>query len=113
MDFPRTITIQACEAFLERLLKEEDAVLELPVETKYLAFGGLASAIQAINTWMRRSNGRELVLRVNRSGNRGKSNSCVTSRHFPEFSLTFNWIADINAGIYNYYEHLAMECEPA
>ncbi len=37
--------------------------MELPVQTSALAFGGLASSIQAINTWMRNTKERVIFLR--------------------------------------------------
>lgn len=81
MNFPKTITIQACEAFLEKLLKAEDTVLELPVETKSFAFGGLASAIQAINTWVRCSERRALVLRASASDSQAPINEVIDRPH--------------------------------
>ncbi len=81
MDFPRTITIQASENFLEKLLDTESPILELPVETRSFAFGGLASAIQAINTWMRHSSTRMLVLRESASDSEGPINEILCRPH--------------------------------
>jgi len=52
IDFPKSITIEACEKFVERL-NSNSGPLQLPVDTTAPAFGGLASAIQAVNTWAR------------------------------------------------------------
>ncbi len=65
MDFPKSITINACEKFLDNLLeKDEFETLRLPVGTTGYAssFGGLASAIQAANTWGRKIESRVLCL---------------------------------------------------
>lgn len=63
LDFPKTITIDACEKFMKKLQNKGKESLQLPVETTSLAFGGTASAIQAINTWVRNNEQRELLLR--------------------------------------------------
>jgi len=65
INFPGNITIDACEKTIAELLSGESAdVLQLPVITAGYAssFGGLASAIQAVNTWARLSNIRALKL---------------------------------------------------
>jgi len=62
MDFPKSITIEACEKFLDRLSSHNGA-LQLPVDTAAPAFGGLASAIQAVNTWARVSELSRIELR--------------------------------------------------
>ncbi len=64
MDFPKSVTIDACEKFLAKLVSHQDnKSLVLPVGTSRYAFGGLASAIQAINTWARKQDERVLTLR--------------------------------------------------
>lgn len=65
ISFPKSITIEACEAFIRSL--ESNGIsneLQLPVGTTGYAtsFGGLASAIQAMNTWVRQSEQRKLWL---------------------------------------------------
>lgn len=65
MEFPKNITINSCERFLENLHdKDVSESLLLPVGTTGYAssFGGLASAIQAANTWVRQSESRVLCL---------------------------------------------------
>ena len=63
MDFPKTVSIDSCEAFLAKLASQTDInTLTLPVGTASYAFGGLASAIQAVNSWSRQSNSRVLDL---------------------------------------------------
>lgn len=66
MKFPRTITIDNCEKFLKKLGGSDDALC-FPVETKASAFGGLASAIQAVNTWARLSNTAQIKLQHSRT----------------------------------------------
>lgn len=64
MDFPKSVTIDACETFLSKLAVNQAVdPLVLPVRTYRYAFGGLASAIQAANTWARYSAIRALALR--------------------------------------------------
>ena len=65
INFPANITVDACEKTIADMVDEESAnVLLLPVGTAGYAnsFGGLASAIQAVNTWARLSNTRTLAL---------------------------------------------------
>ncbi|MBE7563901.1 hypothetical protein H7F10_13305 [Acidithiobacillus sp. HP-6] len=61
--FPKSLTINACEEFLEKLERTKGDTLLLPVGTSAYAFGGLAAAIQAANTWARKSSTRTLQLR--------------------------------------------------
>ena len=65
INFPKSITIETCEQFLAEIVNNRcpDA-LQLPVGTVGYAssFGGLASAIQAVNTWARLSKTRTLAL---------------------------------------------------
>ncbi|WP_417447297.1 hypothetical protein [Kangiella sp.] len=63
MDFPKKISIEACEQLISNLGDKPEEVLQLPVDTSALAFGGLASAIQAANTWMRGRKNRAVLLR--------------------------------------------------
>ena len=64
LDFPKTVTIEGCEKFLTKLVKLDNVTsLVLPVDTSSYAFGGLASAIQAVNTWVRLGEDRVLELR--------------------------------------------------
>lgn len=65
INFPGNITIEACEKTIADMVSGKNTeVLQLPVETKgyAISFGGLASAIQAVNTWARISNMRALKL---------------------------------------------------
>ncbi|AJD49060.1 hypothetical protein S7S_13240 [Isoalcanivorax pacificus W11-5] len=64
MDFPKSLSVEACEKFLNDLeAAKSDVSLQFPVGTKGYAFGGLASAIQAVNTWVRSSETRRIELR--------------------------------------------------
>lgn len=65
ISFPRSISIEACEKFIRSIETSGTSIdLQLPVGTAGYAtsFGGLASAIQAINTWVRQSEKRKLSL---------------------------------------------------
>lgn len=65
INFPGKITIEACEETIAHLVNGENAGdLLLPVRTAGYAnsFGGLATAIQAVNTWARLSETRRLQL---------------------------------------------------
>lgn len=62
--FPKSITIDACEKIIKSINQEANVdVVTLPVDTAKYAFGGLASAIQAVMTWGRKSSERQLLLR--------------------------------------------------
>lgn len=64
MEFPKSVTIEACEKFITKVSSNEgDQPLMLPIGNARYAFGGLASAIQAVNSWVRASDRRSLVLR--------------------------------------------------
>lgn len=63
MDFPKSISIDASEKYLTSLEVNEGDDLCFPVGTTNYAFGGLAAAIQAVNTWVRRSETRRISLR--------------------------------------------------
>lgn len=63
VEFPRSINIAACEEVLANLYKDSDTELMLPVDTTQTAFGGLATAIQVVNTWGRNSKSRILNIR--------------------------------------------------
>lgn len=70
MNFPKSVTIEACEAFLSELnYQKSDEPLILPVGASSYAFGGLASAIQAVNTWARTSEDRAIKLRPSKTKN--------------------------------------------
>jgi hypothetical protein len=65
--FPKTLTIGTCEDVIKNLNEMDDVDnLLLPVDTAKYAFAGLASAIQAVITWGRKSNSRGLRLRKSR-----------------------------------------------
>ncbi len=68
MDFPKSVTIDACEKFLTKLVQNKGVEpLLIPVGNSGYAFGGLVSAIQAVNTWARSSKKRSLAVRPSRS----------------------------------------------
>jgi len=64
ISFPKSLTIDACEEVI-KTIADSDAIddLVLPVDTTKFAFGGLATAIQAVNTWGRKSINRKLILK--------------------------------------------------
>lgn len=64
INFPRSLTIEACESVIHDVNElDGDSKLILPVDTERQNFGGLACAIQAVNTWGRNSESRQLLLR--------------------------------------------------
>jgi hypothetical protein len=63
INFPTDLTIDSCEAFVNGLEEASPSeALYLPSEFNNALFGGVAAAIQAINTWGRLSSSREIVL---------------------------------------------------
>lgn len=65
---PKTISTDACEKFLLQLANKKDVEsLQLPVDTTSYAFGGIASAVQSVNTWARVSETRQLILKQSAS----------------------------------------------
>lgn len=73
VNFPRSINIDGCEKFLSKLADNDRTdCLDLPIGTSGYAssFGGLASAIQGVNTWARKSDGRVLLLKPGNAKNR-------------------------------------------
>jgi len=79
--FPKTITIDKCEKLIKELHQNEVDDLELPAETVRFAFGGLATAIQAINTWCRKSQTRHLFIKNNISTNAEKVDEIIARPH--------------------------------
>ena len=77
--FPKSININACEKTLAMLHKTKaDEELKLPVDTSQYAFGGLAAAIQVINTWGRKSKNRILIIRkINPIGEEYTKEDCT------------------------------------
>lgn len=64
--FPTSLTIEDCEKFIgEAAASRGNEALILPVEVGGSAFGGLAAAIQAVNTWGRPQGERKVLLRGN------------------------------------------------
>ena len=66
VSIPTQLTIDRYEEFIARIAAQPDGAeldLELPVLTKYSLFGGWACAIQAVNTWGRKSSTRRVLLR--------------------------------------------------
>ena len=54
LNFSTDLTIDSCEEFIAKLADApQEAPLYLPVEVSNSHFGGVAAAIQAINTWGR------------------------------------------------------------
>jgi len=67
--FPTELTIDECERFVDGLkLSSNLETLHLPVEASKSLFGGMAAAIQAVNTWARLSESREIALGGNAEG---------------------------------------------
>lgn len=63
IELPKSLTVENCEKVLCKLETKSCDELLLPVETAKFAFAGMASAIQAVITWGRRSPKRLLRLR--------------------------------------------------
>lgn len=64
-DFPTNLSIESCEEFLAHVASAasvEDILV--PESTKNIAFGSYAAAIQAINTWARRSSSRGVYIKA-------------------------------------------------
>lgn len=63
-EFPTNLSIESCESFLVKLASADsvDDIL-IPEGTKNIAFGSYAAAIQAINTWARRSSSRNVYIK--------------------------------------------------
>ena len=64
-EFPTNLSIESCESFLAKLASADsvDDIL-IPEGTKNIAFGSYAAAIQAINTWARRSSSRNVYIKA-------------------------------------------------
>jgi len=60
---PKSLTINACESVLSKIVENESVSLELPVESSRFSFAGMATAIQAAITWGRTSSSGALHLR--------------------------------------------------
>ncbi|WP_345853128.1 hypothetical protein [Shewanella algae] len=62
---PASLTIEKIEDFISRICEgQSNQELALPISSKDLAFGGYAAAIQAVNTWARFNEKRELVIKA-------------------------------------------------
>lgn len=61
---PKELQIQNIEGFLNQINSNQDDLL-IPVIAKASYFGGLASAIQMVNTWARLSNDYQLIFQSN------------------------------------------------
>ncbi len=63
LNFPTDLTIDSCEEFIAKLETEpQEEPLHLPVEVSKSLFGGVAAAIQAVNTWGRLRECREITV---------------------------------------------------
>lgn len=80
--FPTDLTIDSCEEFVAGLDESNRGdVLYLPAELSNSLFGGVAAAIQAVNTWGRFSNSREMVLGGNSEDIQAYSEEIVNRPH--------------------------------
>jgi len=65
LDFPTNLSIESCEEFLAQLASADSVEdILIPEGTKNIAFGSYAAAIQAINTWARRSSSRNVYIKA-------------------------------------------------
>lgn len=63
INFPTDLTIDSCESFVDGLQEaRRGEALYLPSDFNNALFGGVAAAIQAVNTWGRFSSSREIIL---------------------------------------------------
>ena len=64
LDFPANLSIESCEEFIAKLGATEtvEGIL-IPEGTRNIAFGSYAAAIQAVNTWARKSKGRNVFIK--------------------------------------------------
>ncbi|QJP09974.1 hypothetical protein [Pseudomonas multiresinivorans] len=63
LSFPTDLTIDSCEEFMSKLDGgNPEEPLYLPMESNNSHFGGIAAAIQAVNTWGRLRRNRQLVV---------------------------------------------------
>lgn len=78
---PKTLTFDACEKFIREVSACPDSSLVLPNETKGSAFGGMAAAIQAVGTWGRKSNSRQLIIKDSSRSEEDRVEEIVNKPH--------------------------------
>ena len=70
INFPKKITINACEKFISDVKEGgQNVPILFPIGVSSYAFGGLATAIQAVNSWARSDKSRVIFLRSSDSKN--------------------------------------------
>lgn len=100
LKFSTDLTIDSCEEFIEKLTEEyRDAPLYLPIETSNSLFGGIAAAIQAINTWSRETNSKEVVIGGSHSTRENLISEAVSKPHKFCASMLSKKIYDSTASI--------------
>jgi len=64
LELPASLSLDKIDSFIKKAkMADDDQPLLLPVGKKNTAFGGIASAVQSINTWANLSLNKKLVLR--------------------------------------------------
>ncbi|UBO75224.1 hypothetical protein [Aeromonas rivuli] len=64
ISLPASLDLDKLDNFI-KVLEESDSVkaLQIPVGNSKFAFGGIASAIQSVNTWANNNNERKVVIK--------------------------------------------------
>lgn len=97
--FPKALSIDACENIIKSINESAgDEALMLPVDTSKFAFGGLATAIQAINTWARISTSRKLIIRESSDKEEDRINEIVKRPHKFSAAMFAKEILDSSEG---------------
>lgn len=81
--FPKSLTIELCEEFIRRTAesRQENEELILPVDTTKTAFAGFATAIQAINTWSKKTDQRRVTLRYSVTSQEDRIKEIINRPH--------------------------------
>ncbi|MBM1197250.1 hypothetical protein [Pseudomonas weihenstephanensis] len=98
LNFSTDLTIDSCEEFIAKLADApQEAPLYLPVEVSNSHFGGVAAAIQAINTWGRSREYREIIVGGNPADADDLVREAVSKPHKFCASMLSKRITDSNA----------------
>lgn len=82
LEFPANLSIESCEEFVAQLANTESVEsLVLPEGTRNIAFGSYAAAIQAVNTWARKSQGRNILIKEAQSDVDGRVDELLSKPH--------------------------------
>ncbi|MCS0382813.1 hypothetical protein ND925_08480 [Vibrio diabolicus] len=106
---PVSLSLEKIEAVIDEIYRVDQAELELPVQTKHIAFGGYAAAIQAVNTWARKHSERSLLVKESKSGIEDSIENVIKYPHkftaammAKNITLTDAESLDIRKNIYSY-----------